>query len=598
MKRIPLLGSFLLITFVVSGCQLPTFIGTEDPIQRPVPIEVDSTTTDTTTETDATVQENNPVVPMEGIAPFFKNGSVEFYSAPKPMELGSIITASLQDEIMTSYGRSWDKSWGAAPKWPEISSYFHFYEVGKFIAAPYENQTFVILSLQCEGMCMGPSLYRFAYDTTQNKLTFFLNHSSEDRSTMVLPLLKNVSTSTIKGLTLPSKIEIPNSNQYAEIQLRDRVYTMDYEFTFGPVLFTDKEFGNAYSQASGDNEYPSCFYVKSPDGSASIYGYDPKFTDPNDPKKTNVWIKWNDGNMDSAIGQEYAYMAGGCGMTGICYMIENVKEEDLTVVGKTSTGIDIYVVKNPSVPSTGSTKLSNLYETYQSSVQYDTTKQSMDFQTFIKMKPVLYWKDPFGRWAGLVNKDVQPPAECGKPVIYLYPEKETDVSVKVKIDKFTKTIPEYGNGWMVHAYPDGKIYNYADKQFYPYLFWEGHKKGEIAATSGSVVKKEEAKKFIEESLVKLGLNKAEKDEFISFWVPKMEANKEPYVFISFVGTQDFNKVAPLEITPTPQTLLRVFMYYEPVNNYFETMPQELKGMERKGFTVVEWGGTSSRPWQE
>jgi len=607
MKR-TILTSLLLITFVISGCQLPTFIGKQsDPIKRPVTVEENTTTENTTTEKDITTEENPEedsaiVSPMEGIAPYFKNGSVEFYPEVKTIELGTIITPTLQEEIMRSY--QWDPAWGNAPSWAQVSEYFRFYEAGTFTATPFENQTLVILALQCEGMCFGPSIYRFAYNKTQNKLTFLMNHSSEDRSSMVTPLLKDLSTITLKGLTLPSKIKLPNSDKYGEIQMRDNVYfptqSKEYGFTFGPILFTDKELGNAYSQASGEStEYPSCFYMRSPDGSASLYGYDPGLIDINSAKNIKAWIKWNDGNMDSTLGgDDYAYMAGGCGMTGICYMIENVKEEDLVIVGKTTTGIDIYVAKNPTSASAAATKLSSLYETYNASIEYDTSKQSMDYQTFIAMKPVLYWKDPFGRFAGLVNRSVQPPAECGKPVIYLYPEKEIDVSVKVLIDEFTKTVPEYGKGWTVHAYPDGKIYNYADKQFYPYLFWEGHKNGNLNPAKGTVVKKEEAKKFISESLTKLGLNKVEKDEFISFWVPKIEANTEEYVFISFVGTKDFNKVAPLEIIPAPQTLLRVFMYYEPVNSLFKTIPQEFKGMERKGFTVVEWGGTSSRPWQE
>src|SRR3989338_2791402 len=66
--------------------------------------------------------------------------------------------------------------------------------------------------------------------------------------------------------------------------------------------------------------------------------------------------------------------------------------------------------------------------------------------------------------------------ECGKPVIYLYPETEQDIHVEVKPNGgFTKTEPLYGtDGWYVRATPESKIYNYTDKQTYPYLFWEGH----------------------------------------------------------------------------------------------------------------------------
>lgn len=606
MKRLTLLGTFLLVAFVITGCQLPTFVSSSEPIQRPVPVEGDKTTPDTTTPPDTktpdtvTPPSSNTITPMENTAPFFKNGSVTFNSEIKEIPTETIITKSLQDEIMTSQTKDWDNSWGNPPKWAtDVAGYFNFYDAGTFNIAPYENQSLVILSLQCEGMCFGPSIYRFAYDKSQNKLTLLKNYSSEDRSNMVLPLLKNIDkTTVIKGLILPDKIEIPNSDKYIEIQQRDNIYLLDYKVEFGPVLFVNPEFGNVYYQIKMSTEYPSCVYVESPDGSVSLYGYDPKFMSIGDSNPPKVWIDWKDGNMKTDLAKDYAYVAGGCGMTAVCYMIENIEEKDLTLIGTASNKIDLYVVKNPSEPSTALDKLTSTYETYQSQTKYDKTKPSMDLKTFISKKPILYWKDPFGRWAGLIHRDVQPAAECGKPVIYLYPEKETDVSVKVNIDEFTKTVPEYGNGWKVHAYPDGKIYNYADKQIYPYLFWEGHKKGEITASSGSVVKKEDLNKFLERSLTSLGLNKSEKDEFISFWLPKMQANKEAYCFVSFVGTKDFNKVAPLEIIPAPKTLLRVFMYYQPINTFFKTIPQELKGMDRKGFTVVEWGGTSSRPWQE
>ena len=45
-----------------------------------------------------------------------------------------------------------------------------------------------------------------------------------------------------------------------------------------------------------------------------------------------------------------------------------------------------------------------------------------------------------------------------KPVIYLYPEKTTEVFVKLDFDGyFTETIPAYLDGWRVTAYPDGQF---------------------------------------------------------------------------------------------------------------------------------------------
>ena len=47
-----------------------------------------------------------------------------------------------------------------------------------------------------------------------------------------------------------------------------------------------------------------------------------------------------------------------------------------------------------------------------------------------------------------------------KPVIYLYPEQETTVSVSLDYaGTLTATYPAYENGWTVTAEPDGTLYD-------------------------------------------------------------------------------------------------------------------------------------------
>jgi len=99
-------------------------------------------------------------------------------------------------------------------------------------------------------------------------------------------------------------------------------------------------------------------------------------------------------------------------------------------------------------------------------------------------------------------------------------------------------------------------------------------------------------------LVKLGLNNKEIKDFKEFWLKRMLDNKEQYFLISFLGTNEFNKIAPLSITPAPTTLIRVFMYYHPTNSDIKLPEQKLSSVKRTGFTVIEWGGTSSKPWQD
>jgi len=49
---------------------------------------------------------------------------------------------------------------------------------------------------------------------------------------------------------------------------------------------------------------------------------------------------------------------------------------------------------------------------------------------------------------------------------------------------------------------------------------------------------------------------------------------------------------PLEVAPVPDTIIRINMQWKKIDEYIEVKEQKLEEiLERKGFTVVEWGGT-------
>lgn len=69
-----------------------------------------------------------------------------------------------------------------------------------------------------------------------------------------------------------------------------------------------------------------------------------------------------------------------------------------------------------------------------------------------------------------------------------------------------------------------------------------------------------------------------------------ECKKNKYNLIHFAG-EEYTDNAKLEMTPNPDSLLRVFMVFKPINNKINIKEQEIKPFIRNGFTVVEWGGT-------
>ncbi len=177
-----------------------------------------------------------------------------------------------------------------------------------------------------------------------------------------------------------------------------------------------------------------------------------------------------------------------------------------------------------------------------------------------------------------------------KPVIYLYPEETTDVSVKVNINggSLTCTYPDYGNGWNVTANPDGSLINSADGKEYSYLYWEGRGKAEWDMSSGFVVKGSDTAEFLQEKLAYMGLTPEEYNEFIVYWLPLMQNNE--YNLIAF-QQEAYTDMAELEISPAPDSMLRVFMTFMPLNEKIDIPEQQLDTFERTGFAVIEWGGS-------
>ena len=174
-----------------------------------------------------------------------------------------------------------------------------------------------------------------------------------------------------------------------------------------------------------------------------------------------------------------------------------------------------------------------------------------------------------------------------KPVIYLYPEEETEVSVKLDLDgEFLYTYPEYKDGWTVTASPDGTLTDESGAK-HPYLFWEANLNAEYDFSTGFCIKGSDTEAFLRDSLSTMGLNEKEADDFIDFWLRFMQDN--PYNVISF-QTEAYTDSAKLDITPQPDTTIRVFMTWYTSDEAVEIPAQTLVSTERNGFTAVEWGG--------
>jgi len=175
-----------------------------------------------------------------------------------------------------------------------------------------------------------------------------------------------------------------------------------------------------------------------------------------------------------------------------------------------------------------------------------------------------------------------------KPVIYLYPEEPTEVTVRLNYGgELFITYPAYHDGWSVLAYPDGTLINHHDGREYSYLFWEGRNTTDYDLSKGFVVRGEDTVEFLQHTLAYIGLIPREYNEFIVYWLPYMQDNA--YNLITFQG-EVYTDSAELIIYPEPDSVLRVFMAIRPLSSPIEVEEQVLEPFTRTGFAVIEWGG--------
>jgi HEAT repeat protein len=338
-------------------------------------------------------------------------------------------------------------------------------------------------------------------------------------------------------------------------------------------------------ECSGNNCFhTNAFFAFRPDGTFLKYSYEPdwKISD----------IKWGTRVFqDSYHSRTYA----GCGGDPVDYNSvvsdKMATKDDLAVIGEIPGKGPVYGLKNNN-----NIVISEFYENYSKNFsawadrQGDKPKKEPDsFKNFLANTPVFLWRDPFGRLLRFINQDYVMPFFC-EPVIYLYPQTEQAVSVKLKPEvQISASRPSYGAKWEVVAGPSGLLKNNSDKKTYPYLFWEGASYNFPMRKEGFVITQEKVGEFLRATLPKLGLVESEAKDFLEAWLPVFSG--APYYFVTFVDGETIDKLAPLEVYPMPDTIIRVLMDFRPLMKYAEVPELKLSSPpKRTGFTVVEWGG--------
>ncbi|MDP2341157.1 MAG: hypothetical protein Q8O67_09375 [Deltaproteobacteria bacterium] len=225
----------------------------------------------------------------------------------------------------------------------------------------------------------------------------------------------------------------------------------------------------------------------------------------------------------------------------------------------------------------------------------------------------VFWESPFGDMYRCANRDLAPwprdiPAEkdweslmtdeqreacqMAEPLIYLYPTRAIDVDVRLSpAVTLTAARPDYGHdGWKVHAEPSGQLRNLSSGLKLDAIFWEGWSDVVAVPSSGTVLARHDVDAFLRSALPRLGLSPKEARDFRKYWQPKLE--RPAFVLVRFLDPAEIDALAPLEIVPPADAVIRVMLDFWPLQRRIDVPPQRWPEAvpKRTGFVAVEWGG--------
>ena len=183
---------------------------------------------------------------------------------------------------------------------------------------------------------------------------------------------------------------------------------------------------------------------------------------------------------------------------------------------------------------------------------------------------------------------------ASKPAIYIYPKKEIDVEVKLKIKgQLMTVIPDYNNGWRMHVKPNGqmKVIGGNSQISYDYIYYDNTVDKIIKPKEGWNIHKKDLLKWHKKFLEEIGLNESEKNEYIDYWIPRLENEIEgDYILINNLSKDYIDEYMKLSISPKPEHIYRLLVLYRNGFKNMDIKPPKIKPFDRSGYYVVEWGG--------
>jgi len=169
-----------------------------------------------------------------------------------------------------------------------------------------------------------------------------------------------------------------------------------------------------------------------------------------------------------------------------------------------------------------------------------------------------------------------------------YPEQRTRVTVSIDtIGSMVESIPDYPEGgWEVIAEQSGLIDGEFNYLFYETEFFSSQLN---IPEEGFIVRYEKRGDFFDWVLPRLGIEGKEATEFKDWWLGRLK--KSRYYDIRLLPRKEIDRIEEMKIKPEPDSVIRVRFIFMQLEEFTELSAPEFELVpERKGFTVVEWGG--------
>lgn len=221
---------------------------------------------------------------------------------------------------------------------------------------------------------------------------------------------------------------------------------------------------------------------------------------------------------------------------------------------------------------------------------YDREKQDQLAQDYIEnfdfmeqMRDALHYKVPNG-----VN--------AYKPNIYLYGPAGMETTVTFdRPELLTKVIPDYSGRWRTVIGADGSLYVNGMSDEEPglsYLFYESDCDEFLMQTEkGWLIPAEEREAMFRTILQTYSFNERETEDFVNYWVEKLEPGVDYVMFPQDTDTVDL--AMPVSLSgDIPEEIRRIWFYFLPADAAGDAVetPTEIVPIRRRTSTMVEWGG--------